>query len=490
MTALFLTVLKVSAAMGAVICVMWLLLRCFYKRCSAKTAYVIWGILALRLLLPFSLNLAAAPLHIAPDTAVYRVAAPLSDKIQPNMNALQQTEEQAPSLFTILCYVWLAGVLFLLLMQIVQYILFRKRLWRWSRFAEHAVPLELFESVKKDCGIKEKVRIRLSGAAETPLLTGIIRPVLYLPDRALPEDVVRFVFQHELMHFKRRDLWYKTVLLAARTVHWFNPAVWLLFSESSQAMECACDDTVLYGRTAEERKMYGEAILFCIKQRTVGKAVLATGFYDGMRALRKRFRNLFENAGKKRGYFLMPVLALFMLASGGAVSSARASEAMCSWELSAVDGPFDVRLDLPEGLTVKAFAGEETVFLPERPAFTIWNGSEKAGSISFSEFEQYPDVPPERYYHMVYCDFMNSSMVDWDSGYAPVRETEDFCAAVDTAAVSIPLNGGMRREEYALQAVLAYDIQLSQYIVLTFDPSFILEEAVLSGIAESVQMMR
>ena len=297
MTALFLTVLKVSAAMGAVICVMWLLLRCFYKRCSAKTAYVIWGILALRLLLPFSLNLAAAPLHIAPDTAVYRVAAPLSDKIQPNMNALQQTEEQAPSLFTILCYVWLAGVLFLLLMQIVQYILFRKRLWRWSRFAEHAVPLELFESVKKDCGIKGKVRIRLSGAAETPLLTGIIRPVLYLPDRALPEDVVRFVFQHELMHFKRRDLWYKAVLLAARTVHWFNPAVWLLFSESSQAMECACDDTVLYGRTAEERKMYGEAILFCIKQRTVGKAVLATGFYDGMRALRKRFRNLFENAG-------------------------------------------------------------------------------------------------------------------------------------------------------------------------------------------------
>ena len=91
---------------------------------------------------------------------------------------------------------------------------------------------------------------------------------------------------------------------------------------------------------------------------------------------------------------------------------------------------------------------------------------------------------------MVYCDFMNSSMVDWDSGYAPVRETEDFCAAVDTAAVSIPLNGGMRREEYTFQAVLAYDIQLSQYIVLTFDPSFILEEAVLSGIAESVQMMR
>ena len=48
----------------------------------------------------------------------------------------------------------------------------------------------------------------------------------------------------------------------------------------------------------------------------------------------------------------------------------------------------------------------------------------------------------------------------------------------------------LRREEYTFQAVLAYDIQLSQYIVLTFDPSFILEEAVLSGIAESVQMMR
>lgn len=490
MTVLFLAVLKVSATMGAVICVMWLLLRCFYKRCSAKTAYAIWGILALRLLLPFSLNLAAAPLRIAPSTAMHRVVAQLSDKMQPNMSTLQQTGEQAPSLSAIFCYIWLAGVFFLLLIQIIQYISFRKRLLRWSRFAEHTVPQELFDSVKEDCGIKRKVRIRLSSAAETPLLIGIVRPVLYLPDRDLPEDVIRFVLQHELMHLKRRDLWYKAVLLAARTIHWFNPAVWLLFSESSQAMECACDDAVLYGRTAEERKTYGEAILFCLRQRTVGKAVLATGFYDGMRALRKRFRNLFENVGKKRGYLLIPILVLSMLAAGGTVSFARTPEAFRSWELSTVDGPFYVRLDLPEELTVKAFAEEETVFLPRRPAFTIWNGSERVGTVSLSEFEQYPDVPPERYYHMVYSDFMNSNQIDWDSGYTPVRETEGFCAAIDTTAVSIPLNGGLQREEYTFQAVLAYDTQLSQYIVLTFDPSFILEEAVLSGIAESVQMIR
>lgn len=490
MTALFLAVLKVSATMGAVICVMWLLLRCFYKRCSAKTAYAIWGILALRLLLPFSLNLAAAPLRIAPSTAIHRVAAQFSDKTQPNMSALQQTGEQAPSLSTIFCYIWLAGVFFLLLIQIIQYISFRKRLLRWSRFAEHTVPQELFESVKKECGIKRKVRIRLSSAAETPLLIGIARPVLYLPDRDLPEDVIRFVLQHELMHLKRRDLWYKAVLLAARTIHWFNPAVWLLLSESSQAMECACDDAVLYGRTAEERKMYGEAILFCLRQRTVGKAVLATGFYDGMRALRKRFRNLFENVGRKRGYFLMPILALFMLTAGGMVSFAHTPETLHSWELSTVDGPFYVRLDLPEELTVKAFAEEETMFLPRRPVFTIWNGVERVGTVSLSEFEQYPDVPPERYYHMVYSDFMNSNQIDWDSGYTPVREMEGFCAAIDTTAVSIPLNGGLQREEYTFQAVLAYDTQLSQYIVLTFEPSFILEEAVLSGIAESVQMIR
>ena len=127
-----------------------------------------------------------------------------------------------------LALVWVMGSICFLLAHIGFY-LFHIRFLKKS--AESGLGPEqsiLLEQVRKDMHIRRDIPVRISSHAEGPMILGLFRPVLILPQMKLTQQQLTFIFRHELAHYKRRDLWIKWMFLLVQSVHWFNPLVHIL----------------------------------------------------------------------------------------------------------------------------------------------------------------------------------------------------------------------------------------------------------------------
>ena len=139
---------------------------------------------------------------------------------------------------------WAAGAVCYLVWQVVCY-------WRFRRMVDGT---KVFAMAEKGVPV-------YYAYVSSPMLVGLWKPQILLPQAAHGQDQLAFILSHELTHYKRNDLWVKLVLLAARTLHWFNPLVAYLGRQASRDMEFLCDSQVVEGFTKEEKKRYSETLL-------------------------------------------------------------------------------------------------------------------------------------------------------------------------------------------------------------------------------------
>ena len=93
------------------------------------------------------------------------------------------------------------------------------------------------------------------------MLAGLLQPVLLLPEGRASGELLHYALLHELTHYRRRDIWFRALLLWVRAVHWFNSLVWLMARAVERDTELACDEGILSRLPPEERGNYGRAIL-------------------------------------------------------------------------------------------------------------------------------------------------------------------------------------------------------------------------------------
>ena len=196
---------------------------------------------------------------------------------------------------------------------LVRYRLFRRRCLRWSTPAGPEDLAALAEQ-KKAAGLKREVELCRCSLVHTPLLMGFLRPVILLPD-GMPQTALDTALAHELTHWKARDtarlLWASLV----RSIHWFNPMVWLLVRQLRQEVELCCDYALLKTRDAAGRRAYGQAILDQMTAGDRGLSRLTTGFSGGKREAFARFRAIMDTSPKRRGRTaLAAALAVVVLA--------------------------------------------------------------------------------------------------------------------------------------------------------------------------------
>ena len=110
-------------------------------------------------------------------------------------------------------------------------------------------------------GEKGPPALRVSPAAPTPMLVGLLRPQLILPELELSREELEGVLSHELTHWRHRDLWIKWLAALAVCVHWFNPAARLLAERLDRDCELYCDQTVARDWDRPRRARYGELLL-------------------------------------------------------------------------------------------------------------------------------------------------------------------------------------------------------------------------------------
>lgn len=306
-----------------------ILRRLMKKRYPARMVCVVWAILALRLLVPVQLTLPQAPVQVMPrtnyvvqsnQTAFRQAGLPVEQNparwvtgTQAQMlSAADSGTVKTVDITDILLTLWLAGVISCILWQGIGYYRLIRSLKGKSRSVERADLHTILQEQCADLVIDREIPLRVSLAADCPMLAGFIHPTLYLPDERISRTDAAFIFRHELTHYKHGDLWLKLLLLAARCLHWFNPLVHLIARFAQEDIEAACDDAVVRGHDGAYRRAYGETILRSAIAQAQKRKALVSCFGDDKKTLMRRFEGLFDKSVKKRGVALVVMIALLV----------------------------------------------------------------------------------------------------------------------------------------------------------------------------------
>ena len=255
MSALFLKVLHMS------VCASWLVLAVLLLRLCLRRApkwfnVLLWGIVAVRLVFPFSVE---SPLSLLPRTEAIRPAA-IAVQTQPaqisSAAAAGGSAAPAQSWLSILAWVWLAGAAALFLYTMVSTLRLRHR-------------------------VREAVRLRgniyQSERIDSPFVLGTIRPRIYLPYRMDSRDR-QHVIAHEQAHLRRGDHLWKPLGFLLLTIHWFNPLLWLSYVLLCRDIELACDEKVIKHLDCGQRADYMQALVTCsVNRRRIAACPLAFG---------------------------------------------------------------------------------------------------------------------------------------------------------------------------------------------------------------------
>lgn len=258
MANVFLTLLHRSIAAGWLILAV-LLLRACLRRAPKWVRGILWGLVAVRLVCPFSIE---SPFSLMPSGG-NAVPAVLSD-VAPAMPAAAQAPADAAgsSVGTVLetaasggasgvdwafvaGIVWLVGAAALLGYALVSWLRLRNRL-------REAVPW--------------RDGLWLCDFVRSPFVLGVIRPRIYLPSGGIGAET-DYVVAHERAHLKRGDHWWKPLAFCLLAVYWFNPLVWAAYVLFCRDIELACDERVVREMDLAERKAYSGALISCGMQR-------------------------------------------------------------------------------------------------------------------------------------------------------------------------------------------------------------------------------
>ncbi len=335
---------ELGLTMGAVIALLLALGPAVSRKFQPQWRYWAWLLVALRLAVPFNVSLPAppvvleAPLWTAP--AVERVERPETVPAEgelPAVSGLQTAalpaapvepsgstvagaqpvpapetvpvaERALPPLAVVLFALWGAGALLFLAVQMGGYLQFLRRVRRW----------------RSPAGYYEGLPVYRCAVVPAPVLAGLVRPGVYLPE-GLRGEPCAFALLHEHAHAIRRDLWYKVLLVWVNALFWFHPLVWLLRRSAERDIEIACDAQVLRERDQAYRQRYGAALLSFAAG--VGRgAPLTSSFAGGMPGLRLRFRALVDTAPKRAGRAALALVLCAALLGAGVVACRTAED--------------------------------------------------------------------------------------------------------------------------------------------------------------------
>lgn len=270
MEELFLTVVNLSLTAGWLVLAV-LALRLLLRKAPRWSFCLLWGLVALRLMFPFSLESSFSLIPSA-QPLPREILSTATPQIQSGIPAVNSAvnpilqEALAPAAGAsvnptqvwsfLLSRIWLAGMAGLLLYALVSTLLLKRRLATATLLEDN---------------------IRQSEQVGSPFVLGLFRPVIYLPYHIAEEDLT-YVLAHERTHIRRLDHWWKLLDYVLLSIYWFNPLMWVAYVLFCRDLEGACDEKAIRTLDQQARKGYSTALLNCsIHRRPAAPCPLAFG---------------------------------------------------------------------------------------------------------------------------------------------------------------------------------------------------------------------
>ena len=356
-TQIFLTILSLSLS-GTLVGILIICARPLTKKIfSQKWNYYVWLVMIVRLLIPFSLGLnlvgsffamgnmengpvktqgmrtvqtdgempesvetlekAAIPESVETlgKAAVPESVAALGEMTAPKKATMGKQTDFVSYLWVI----WLFGAVLSFCVKWNDYRNFAAYVKVDRQEVKEGSIQELMDGLSGKLGMKKTVKVYKSSLISGPIMMGILHPCIMLPKEIAEREDISLILHHELVHYKKKDLWYKWLYQAVLCIHWFNPFLYLVRRKLDVDCELACDEEVLGILSLEGRKAYGNVLLDAAEHK-IGfkKNVLSTTLLEDKSTLKERLNAILHYKKTKKIIAAVSacVLALFVLLAG------------------------------------------------------------------------------------------------------------------------------------------------------------------------------
>jgi len=318
------------------------------RRYSTKWIYYAWLIIVIGLIIPIRPALENAVIQIEVPQNIrtnIQTQAEVQHAPPPNNNELTTSDENRNnteqfqnngsfdagtgvvtseesaniSWAMILTVIWLLGAVLVLVCHVIRHKRFIRSVWRWGEDVKDRRTLDVWQAVLKEMNITAEIVLQRSELTGSPLLTGIFYPRIMLPKVDITDDEIALILKHELVHYKRKDLWYKGLVVLAVAIHWFNPMIYVIAKTISFQCERSCDDEVIKHKGTDSRFEYSTAIIHSIRYAESTTA-LSTNFFGGKKEMKNRISSIMDMSRKRRGTLIICAVLTLTLVTGLAFS--------------------------------------------------------------------------------------------------------------------------------------------------------------------------
>ena len=344
MNSAVLTLLSISIS-GSILAIVLFSIKPLLKhRVSKAFSYYIWLVVLLRLALPFAAPVNAMDVIFSNANDVMQTTQAASDTqeadaftpgingekaVTPEYNSQAEFQSvdakrtYSPALsapgFDLWAFIkgniqwiWAVGALCSFAWFVIAYLRFYRHIKKMNtrpRSGDEAV----FNTVRGN----RRVRLAYNQYVKTPMLIGLVSPVIVIPQLAYVRNgmsiKLKNILRHELTHYKRKDLIYKWLTVAVTSLHWFNPLMIFLRREISRACELSCDEAVIRDMTDDEKQSYGDTLLALSTSRRPPVGILATTLCEKKSELKERLISIMKYKKKTIWAVILSVILALAL---------------------------------------------------------------------------------------------------------------------------------------------------------------------------------
>lgn len=382
----------ISLSFSGTVLMLWLfLLKPLYKNKFSKSyQYYIWLIVALRFLLPVTwepamtltgyvmekmdtvssgyknIRLLKEKAELVPterneqgkETKTNKIAA---DQIKADNGTIEKTtkgniygndgsdSQNFTNNFTVswgfyLFFLWLSVAFLLFLRKVLLYQSFLRDISRENREVSDIEILNVLADCEEKARISRPIELYRNPLIGSPVMVGFLKPKIIISTGEYKKEELFYIFLHELVHYKRRDLFYKWFIQIVICIHWFNPFVYLLGKEINRACELSCDEAVLSETFGDkEKRAYGDALVSVLKMQgkyqVPGTSIM---FTEDVRQIKERLGAIMDFQKKSKGIKGIMVVFTILVCTCFTALGAYAS------------GGADVLQDMPESTVKKS----------------------------------------------------------------------------------------------------------------------------------------
>ena len=322
----FMKILLSLSVSGALLLLLILGLKPLYKnKFSKRWQYYIWIVVALRFLLPFTPDTTiVGSLFEKFDTAAITNEIPTSPNVpvpadtgnskaeptQTNREITTAAMREPFNKYVCLFFIWSALALVLFVRKVTVYQGFIQYIKAGNKEVSDIKILNLLSDCEEKLNIKTRVELSCNPLIASPMLIGFFRPRIILPVGELEDKELSYIFVHELIHYKQRDMFYKWLIQIVVCVHWFNPFVYLLEKEVNKSCELSCDEKVIAVLDDKGKREYGDTLISFLKLNNLYKSSLASvTLTEGAEQLKERLGAIMKF--RKKSKVITAITAIF-----------------------------------------------------------------------------------------------------------------------------------------------------------------------------------